>query len=112
MEDKNKSDRKLKDIAFSNDSRPYWTHQNRSGNTGPHLTNKELKKLGLSQFKKYPYSKIWAISVKLGNYKKLTICEDIYVKWKSRKNIKWTWKKIFTKWERTIPRWVQNQPKE
>ena len=91
--------------------RPYWTHHNRSGNAGPHLTDEELKKNGLSQYKKYKYNKGWAISVKLGNYEKLTICEDIYIKWTSRKSIKWTLKKIFTKWEKTIPKWVRENSK-
>lgn len=103
---------KKKSIWIPPNGRPYWTHQNRSGNSCLPLTNKQLKKCGLSQLKKYPYSKVDAIAHKLGNFEKLTIWEDIYVKWKSRKNIKWTWNKIFTKWERTIPRWVKNQPKK
>ena len=53
----------LKDIWIPPSGRPYWTTVNSRGNTGSHLTDKELEDRGLSVYKKYEYDKAWAESV-------------------------------------------------
>jgi hypothetical protein len=40
--------------------RPFWTHHNAAGNCGPHLTDEELDKHGLSRLKEFEFSETWA----------------------------------------------------
>jgi hypothetical protein len=39
--------------------RPYWTTHNSRGNAGPHLTNRELKRHGLLEWKKHSFDEGW-----------------------------------------------------
>jgi hypothetical protein len=64
-----RTEKKSKEICVPHNGRPFWTTHNRAGNCGPHLDDAELYKFKLSKYIKYPFSEVWAESVRLGNEK-------------------------------------------
>jgi len=49
--------------------RPYWINNNMP-NAGPHLSDTRLKREGLVQFIKYPFSSVWYQAHKIGRLKR------------------------------------------
>ncbi len=62
----------LDNIWVSPNGRPFWTYHNVAGNAGPHLTDKELDRRGLFEFKRFPFSELWAECHKADHEKTLT----------------------------------------